>query len=107
MIHGDNRHGFAHGLGDFPNIFGIVFGDNKGLYAAPMSRKPLLFEPTNRKNTATQGDLSGHRHIMTNRNLSQSAHNRGYHRNPCGWSIFRERTFWEVNVDIHLLVEVR
>ncbi len=63
----------------------------------------LLLHPADRKYPAGQSELSGHRHVGTNRSLTQSRDHRDRHRDSGRWTFLRDRARRYVNVDLVVL----
>ena len=63
-------------------------------------RQNLLLDSADGKNFAAQRDLSGHGDLPMHGFAGQQRQHRRCHRDAGGWSVFRNRAFGHVNVDV-------
>ena len=84
----------------------VLRRNEHGLDAAAMRRQDLLLEPADRQDAPAQGDLTGHRQVVAHRDLGERRHQRGRHRDTGRRSVLRDRALGNVDVDVHVLVEI-
>ena len=84
----------------------IVFRKDDRPDSGSMSRQQLFFDSADRQYFSPKRDFSRHGYIAANRNLSQRAYQGRRHRDSGGRTIFRNCTFWNVNMEIEPTVEI-
>src|SRR5262249_4527589 len=68
-------------------------------------RQKLLLQATDRQHTTPERDLARHGEVAPHRNFHEGAHERGHHGHTRARPVLANE-IREVNVDIHLLVDV-
>ena len=91
---------------DVGKILLIVLGKDERPNSSPMSRQQFLFDPSDRQYLSPQRDLSRHGNITSHRDVSESTHQRGRHRDTGGRTIFWDRSLGNVYVEVKPTVEI-
>src|SRR6266481_500549 len=91
---------------DVADVLLVLHRDQHLLDPAAVGREHLFLEASDREHVSTQGDLAGHREIVSNGDTRQRGDERGRHGDARRRSILGDRTFRNVDVDVDLLVEV-
>ena len=96
----------AHALGDLLDVARVLLRQDDGLHALAVGGEHLLLEAADRQDVAAQRDLAGHGDVAVDLapRLGRD-HGRG-HRDAGGRAVLRHGAFWQVDVDVVLLVEV-
>src|SRR5882724_1362722 len=83
----------------------VLIRNQNSLDPPSMSRQELLLQAADRKHFTTQRNLTRHSNIRPHRNLRECRHQRRAHTDTGARSVFRSRAFWNVQMDVELLVE--
>src|SRR5437868_1294020 len=101
-----NAERVANLVGNLDQIFFIVLRYDDRVDAEAMRRKYLLLHAADRQHLATQGDLTGHRHVSLDRDSRQCRRHRGGHRDSSRRTIFWYGAFRNMDVQVALANEV-
>jgi hypothetical protein len=94
-------------VGNFDEVLHVLFRTEHLTNTAASGRQEFFFQSADGQHLAAQRDLAGHRDVGANRDVGEDRHDRGCDRSAGARAILGRRAFRQVDVQVHLLIEIR